>query len=56
MVKNIAVSGVGGFVAPRRLKAIRDTSNQLLAAVDPKDSVGILDQYSYAQDKYIPLY
>lgn len=47
MMKNFAVIGVGGFVAPRHLKAIRDTGNRLIAAVDPKDSVGILDQFSY---------
>ncbi len=47
MTKNFAVIGVGGYVAPRHLKAIRDTGNRLVAAVDPKDSVGILDQFSY---------
>ncbi len=45
--KNFAVIGVGGYIAPRHLRAIRDTGNQLIAAVDPKDSVGILDQYSF---------
>jgi UDP-N-acetyl-2-amino-2-deoxyglucuronate dehydrogenase len=47
MSKNFAVIGVGGYVAPRHLRAIRDTGNQLVAAVDPKDSVGVLDQYSF---------
>ena len=47
MTKNFAVIGVGGYIAPRHLKAIRETGNRLVAAVDPKDSVGILDQYSY---------
>jgi len=47
MSKNFAVIGVGGYIAPRHLRAIRDTGNQLIAAVDPKDSVGILDQYSF---------
>jgi UDP-N-acetyl-2-amino-2-deoxyglucuronate dehydrogenase len=46
MTKNFAIIGVGGYVAPRHLKAIRDTGNRLVAAVDPKDSVGLLDQYS----------
>ncbi|MBE7433606.1 MAG: Gfo/Idh/MocA family oxidoreductase [Anaerolineales bacterium] len=46
-MNNFAVIGVGGYIAPRHLKAIRDTGNRLVAAVDPKDSVGILDQYSY---------
>ena len=44
---NFAVIGVGGFVAPRHLKAIRDTGNRLVAATDPNDSVGLLDQYSF---------
>lgn len=39
--------GVGGYIAPRHLKAISDTGNRLVAAVDPKDSVGILDRYSF---------
>ncbi|MDO9300149.1 MAG: Gfo/Idh/MocA family oxidoreductase [Anaerolineales bacterium] len=47
MSKNFAVIGVGGYIAPRHLRAIRDTGNRLAAAVDPKDSVGLLDQYSY---------
>lgn len=47
MINNFAVIGVGGYIAPRHLRAIKDTGNRLVAAVDPKDSVGILDQYSY---------
>ena len=42
---NFAMIGVGGYIAPRHLKAIRDTGNRLVAAADPKDSVGLLDQY-----------
>ncbi|MBI4776556.1 MAG: Gfo/Idh/MocA family oxidoreductase [Deltaproteobacteria bacterium] len=44
-MKNFALIGSGGFVAPRHLKAIHDTKCRLLAAVDPNDSVGVLDQY-----------
>jgi UDP-N-acetyl-2-amino-2-deoxyglucuronate dehydrogenase len=47
MSKNFAVIGVGGYIAPRHLKAIRETGNALVAAVDPKDSVGLLDQYAF---------
>lgn len=47
MSKNFAVIGVGGYIAPRHLKAIRDTGNKLVAAADPKDSVGVLDQYAF---------
>ena len=46
-MNNFAITGVGGFVAPRHLKAIRDTGNKVIAAIDPKDSVGLLDQYGY---------
>ena len=44
---NFAVIGVGGYVAPRHLKAIRDVGGRLVAAADPRDSVGVLDQYSF---------
>ena len=47
MSRNFAITGVGGFVAPRHLRAIRDTGNRVIAAVDPKDSVGVLDQFSF---------
>lgn len=42
---NFALVGAAGFVAPRHMKAIRDTGHQLVAAVDPHDSVGILDAH-----------
>ncbi len=45
MSKNFALIGCGGYVAPRHMKAIRDTGNTLVAAVDPFDSVGVLDRY-----------
>lgn len=47
MTQNFAITGAGGFVAPRHLRAIRDTGNRIVAAVDPKDAVGVLDQYSF---------
>jgi UDP-N-acetyl-2-amino-2-deoxyglucuronate dehydrogenase len=47
MAKNFALIGVGGYIAPRHLKAIRDTGNHLIAAADPKDSVGLLDQFDF---------
>jgi UDP-N-acetyl-2-amino-2-deoxyglucuronate dehydrogenase len=40
-----ALIGVGGYIAPRHLKAIKDTGNELVAAMDVHDSVGILDRY-----------
>lgn len=44
-MKNFALIGVGGFIAPRHLQAIKDTGNRLIAALDKNDSVGILDRY-----------
>jgi UDP-N-acetyl-2-amino-2-deoxyglucuronate dehydrogenase len=41
------MTGVAGFVAPRHLKAINDTGNRLVAAVDPHDAVGVLDKYAF---------
>lgn len=44
-MKNFAITGVAGYIAPRHLKAIKDTGNNLVATVDPNDSVGIIDSY-----------
>lgn len=40
-----ALIGLGGFIAPRHLKAIKETGNALVAAMDPNDSVGVIDSY-----------
>lgn len=40
-----ALIGAAGFVAPRHLRAIKETGSALVAAVDPHDSVGVLDAY-----------
>lgn len=45
MNKNFAIIGVGGYIAPRHLKAIKDTGNDLIAAYDRFDSVGIMDSF-----------
>lgn len=42
---NFALIGAAGYVGPRHMKAIKDTGNKLLAALDPSDSVGVLDSY-----------
>lgn len=42
---NFAMTGAAGYIAPRHLKAIKETGNNLVAALDPFDSVGILDSY-----------
>jgi len=44
-MKKFAVIGVGGYIAPRHLHAIKETGNVLVAALDKNDSVGILDRY-----------
>ena len=44
-MKNFALIGAAGYIAPRHLKAIKDTGNNLVAALDPFDSVGIMDSY-----------
>lgn len=45
MQKNFALIGVAGYIAPRHLQAIKQTGNRLVAALDPHDSVGVLDRY-----------
>ena len=44
-IKTFALIGAAGFIAPRHMKAIKDTGNTLVAAVDKNDSVGIIDSY-----------
>jgi len=44
-MKNFAITGVAGYIAPRHLQAIKETGNHLVAACDSHDSVGILDRY-----------
>jgi UDP-N-acetyl-2-amino-2-deoxyglucuronate dehydrogenase len=44
-VKRFALIGAAGYIAPRHMKAIRDTGNDLVAAMDTNDSVGILDSH-----------
>lgn len=49
-MKNFALIGVAGYIAPRHLQAIRDTKNNLVAALDKFDTVGILDSYFPSAD------
>jgi len=44
-MKNFALIGAAGYVAPRHMKAIKDTNNNLVAALDKFDSVGVIDSY-----------
>ena len=44
-MKQFALIGAAGYIAPRHMQAIRDTGNELVAAMDTNDSVGIIDSY-----------
>ncbi len=44
-MKNFALIGASGYIAPRHMKAIKDTKNELIATLDKCDSVGIIDSY-----------
>ncbi len=44
-MKNFALIGAAGYVAPRHMKAIRDTGNRVIAALDKHDAVGVIDSY-----------
>jgi UDP-N-acetyl-2-amino-2-deoxyglucuronate dehydrogenase len=44
-LKTFALIGAAGYIAPRHLKAIKETNNNLVVSVDPHDNVGILDTY-----------
>ncbi len=45
MKKQFGLIGAAGFIAPRHLQAIQDTGNELIAALDPSDNVGVMDRY-----------
>lgn len=53
MSKNFGLIGSAGFIAPRHLKAIKDTGNNLLATLDKHDCVGIIDSYFPEADFFI---
>jgi len=44
-MKKFALIGAAGYIAPRHMKAIKETDNELVAAIDPNDSVGIIDSF-----------
>ncbi|MEX2231333.1 MAG: Gfo/Idh/MocA family oxidoreductase [Cyclobacteriaceae bacterium] len=44
-MKNFALIGAAGYIAPRHMKAIKETGNNLVAALDKHDNVGVLDSY-----------
>ena len=52
-MKNFALIGAAGYIAPKHLKAIKDTGNNLLAALDKNDSVGVMDSYFPDADFFV---
>ena len=42
-MKKFAVIGLSGYIAPRHIKAIQETSHKLIAATDPHDNVWVID-------------
>ena len=52
-MKNYALIGAAGYIAPRHLKAIKDTEGVLLAALDKFDSVGVMDSYFPNADFFV---
>lgn len=52
-MKNFALIGAAGYIAPRHMKAIRDTNNDLLAAFDKGDSVGVIDSFFPEADFFV---
>ena len=52
-MKNFALIGASGYIAPRHLEAIKDTDNNLIAALDRFDSVGIMDSYFPNADFFV---
>jgi UDP-N-acetyl-2-amino-2-deoxyglucuronate dehydrogenase len=51
--KRFALIGAAGYIAPRHMRAIKETGNELVAALDPFDSVGIIDSYFPEADFFI---
>lgn len=45
--------GAAGYIAPRHMKAIKDTGNKLVAALDKNDSVGVIDSYFPDADFFV---
>lgn len=52
-MKRFALIGAAGYIAPRHMKAIADTNNELVACLDSNDSVGIIDSYFPDADFFV---
>jgi len=44
-MKNFALIGASGYISPRHMRAIKDTENNLIAALDPYDGIGVMDSH-----------
>ena len=49
-MKRFALIGAAGYIAPRHMRAIKDTGNELVSAFDINDSVGIIDSIAPASE------
>lgn len=52
-MKNFILIGAAGYIAPRHMKAIKETNSNLIAAMDPNDSVGVIDSYFPNADFFV---
>ncbi len=52
-MKNFALIGAAGYIASRHMKAIKENGSNLVAAMDPNDSVGILDKFFPNADFFV---
>jgi UDP-N-acetyl-2-amino-2-deoxyglucuronate dehydrogenase len=52
-MKNFALIGASGYIAPRHMKAIKETGNNLVCALDPYDGIGIMDSFFPKSDFFI---
>ncbi|HYW95443.1 MAG TPA: Gfo/Idh/MocA family oxidoreductase, partial [Bacteroidales bacterium] len=52
-MKNFAIIGIAGYIAIRHLKAIKETGNHLVAALDRFDSVGFIDSFFPDADFFV---
>lgn len=52
-MKNFALIGAAGYIAPRHMKAIKDTGHNLVAALDKNDSVGVIDSFFPSADFFV---
>ncbi len=52
-MKNFVLIGAAGYIAPRHMKAIKETGNRLVAALDRHDAVGIIDSYFPEADFFV---